>query len=89
MIPDEAVEAAARKQRALAGYDWDNMNVHPNVWAILKPTLLAEAREILEAAAPHMQALWAAEGCDGSDGCASPDHIEGCFSTNPDYRSQV
>ena len=31
----------------------------------------------LEAAAPHM--------CDGSSSCASPAHIEGCFSTNPDY----
>lgn len=56
MIQPDAIEAAARKQRAIAGYDWDNMNLHPDVEAILKPQLLAQARLILEAAAPHMLA---------------------------------
>ena len=34
----------------------------------------------VKAAAPHM-----ASECDGSSSCASIGHIEGCFSTNPDY----
>ncbi len=56
MISDEAVEAAARKQRAIAGYDWDNMKLAADVEVILKEQLLAQARLILEAAAPHLMA---------------------------------
>ncbi len=56
IIPAEAVEAAARKRRAIEGYDWDNMHLAADVEAILKQKLRAEARLILVAAVPHMLA---------------------------------
>lgn len=54
MIPAQAVEAAARKLCALAGYDWDNLDAPEDVIADFKTQLTTQAKSILEAAAPHM-----------------------------------
>ena len=59
MIPVEAVEAAARKLCALAGYDWDNIDAPDDVATDFKAQVTAQARSVLEAAAPHlMAAAW-------------------------------
>lgn len=51
----------------------------------LDPDWPGRCVKALDAAVPYMRSLWAAENCDGSSRCASPEHVEGCFSTNPDY----
>lgn len=56
VIPAEAVDAAARKLCALAGYDWDKIAATPDVVADFRAQLTEQAKAILEAAAPHMQA---------------------------------
>ena len=57
MIPDEAVEAAARRFAALAGYDWDKKwDTTEDVEADVRADIRRQAREILEAAAPRLMA---------------------------------
>jgi hypothetical protein len=65
----------------IAGQSWDAIIDGAEPWAGQDEETIRihteTTRAVLEAAA---QAL-----CDGSDACHSISHIEGCFSTNPDY----
>jgi hypothetical protein len=56
VIPEAAVEAAARKLCTLASYDWDNIDAPDDVAADFKAQITAQAKQVLEAAAPHMLA---------------------------------
>lgn len=77
MIPDEAVEAAARAfYQNQTGMEWESRS------EVLKETLRGDARAALEAAAPHLMA--AAVGRVRSNN----DHIEpgsGAYSSGFHY----
>ncbi len=73
MIPDEAVEAAAFRFAALAGYDWDKKwDTTADVEADVRADIRRQAEEILEAAAPHMLAeAWEAGYRAGNEDCTT------------------